>query len=43
VTVPNHWTFDEGSSSYDQCDAAGFIKLNALRLRIGARRAKQDS
>lgn len=32
-------TFEEGSGSYDQRDAAGFIRLNALRLRIGARRA----
>lgn len=24
---------------YDQCDAEGFIKLNALRLRLGKRRA----
>jgi len=32
-------TFEEGSGSYDQRDAAGFIKLNALRLQIGARRA----
>ncbi|TMJ14780.1 MAG: argininosuccinate synthase [Alphaproteobacteria bacterium] len=32
-------TFEEGSSSYDQRDAAGFIKLNALRLRIAAKRA----
>jgi argininosuccinate synthase len=31
-------TFEEGSGSYDQRDAAGFIKLNALRLQIGARR-----
>jgi argininosuccinate synthase len=34
-------TFEEGSSSYDQRDAAGFIKLNALRLQIGARRARR--
>jgi argininosuccinate synthase len=34
-------TFEEGSSSYDQRDAAGFIKLNALRLRIGAARARR--
>ncbi|TFI57467.1 argininosuccinate synthase [Sphingomonas parva] len=34
-------TFEEGSGSYDQRDAAGFIKLNALRLRIGANRAKK--
>jgi argininosuccinate synthase len=33
-------TFEEGSSSYDQRDAAGFIKLNALRLRIAARKAR---
>jgi len=33
-------TFEEGSSSYDQRDAAGFIKLNALRLQIAARRAR---
>ena len=35
-------TFEEGSSSYDQRDAAGFIKLNALRLRIGAKRAQRS-
>jgi argininosuccinate synthase len=32
-------TFEEGSQSYDQVDAAGFIRLNALRLRLLARRA----
>ncbi len=31
-------TFEEGSSSYDQRDAAGFIRLNALRLRVQAKR-----
>ncbi len=31
-----HVTFEE-DSVYDQRDAAGFIKLNALRLRIGAK------
>ncbi len=31
-------TFEEGSSSYSQRDAAGFIRLNALRLRVNARR-----
>ncbi|HEY9459404.1 MAG TPA: argininosuccinate synthase [Paralcaligenes sp.] len=30
-------TFDEDGGAYDQRDAAGFIKLNALRLRIEAR------
>jgi len=34
-------TFEEGSGSYDQRDAAGFIKLNALRLQIAAQRAKK--
>ncbi|HEX8621731.1 MAG TPA: argininosuccinate synthase [Allosphingosinicella sp.] len=34
-------TFEEGSSSYDQRDAAGFIRLNALRLRIAAKRARR--
>jgi argininosuccinate synthase len=34
-------TFEEGSGSYDQRDAAGFIKLNALRLRIAAKRARR--
>ncbi|PWG02870.1 argininosuccinate synthase [Sphingosinicella humi] len=31
-------TFEEGTGGYDQRDAAGFIRLNALRLRIEARR-----
>ncbi len=34
-----HVTFEE-DSVYDQKDAAGFIKLNALRLRIGGRLKK---
>ena len=29
-------TFDEDEGAYDQFDAQGFIKLNALRLRLGA-------
>jgi argininosuccinate synthase len=34
-------TFEEGAVAYDQRDAAGFIKLNALRLRtLGQRRKK---
>jgi argininosuccinate synthase len=32
-------TFEEGKVAYDHNDASGFIKLNALRLRVGARRA----
>ena len=35
-------TFEEGSSSYSQRDAAGFIKLNALRLRIAAKRDRKS-
>jgi argininosuccinate synthase len=31
-------TFEEGAVAYDHRDAAGFIKLNALRLRVKARR-----
>ena len=31
-------TFEEGSVAYDQRDAAGFIRLNALRLRVLAQR-----
>ncbi len=30
-------TFEDDAGKYDQNDAAGFIKLNALRLRIAAR------
>jgi len=36
-------TFEEGVQAYDHNDAAGFIKLNALRLRVLAKRdARQD-
>ncbi|MGM0593424.1 MAG: argininosuccinate synthase [Pseudomonadota bacterium] len=31
-------TFEDDAGAYDQKDAEGFIKLNALRLRIGAKR-----
>ncbi|MDZ4738231.1 MAG: argininosuccinate synthase [Rhodospirillaceae bacterium] len=30
-----HVTFEEDAGAYDQRDAEGFIKLNALRLRLG--------
>jgi argininosuccinate synthase len=34
-------TFEEGAAAYDQRDAAGFIRLNALRLRtLGQRKRK---
>ncbi len=36
-------TFEEGSSSYSQRDAAGFIRLNALRLRVAAKRNARAS
>ncbi len=34
-------TFEEGQSGYDHHDAAGFIKLNALRLRTLAKRERR--
>lgn len=30
-------TFEEDRGTFDQKDAAGFIKLNALRMRLAAR------
>lgn len=33
-------TFEDDDGAYDQKDAAGFIKLNALRLRIAANKKK---
>ncbi|URD39266.1 argininosuccinate synthase [Methylobacterium tardum] len=35
-------TFEEGAVAYDHRDAAGFIKLNALRLRTLAQRRKRE-
>ena len=32
-------TFEDDAGTYNQADAEGFIKLNALRLRVGARRS----
>ena len=34
-------TFDEDAGAYDQADATGFIRLNALRLRIAARAGRK--
>jgi argininosuccinate synthase len=34
-------TFEEGQVAYDQRDAAGFIALNALRLRVLAQRDRR--
>ena len=35
-----HVTFEDDAGAYDQKDAEGFIKLNALRLRLLAKRDK---
>ena len=34
-------TFEEGQVAYDHRDAGGFIKLNALRLRVAAKRDRR--
>ena len=34
-------TFEDDAGAYNQKDAEGFIRLNSLRLRIGARRRSQ--
>ena len=36
-----HVTFEEDAGAYDQKDASGFIKLNALRLRLLAQRNRR--
>ena len=36
-----HVTFEEDAGAYDQKDAAGFIKINALRLRLLAMRDRR--
>lgn len=33
-------TFEEDAGAYDQADASGFIKLNALRMRIAAKKGR---
>ncbi len=33
-------TFEDDAGAYNQADAEGFIKLNALRLRVGAQRGR---
>ena len=38
-----HVTFEEDAGAYDQKDAAGFIQLNALRLKLLAARARRLS
>ncbi|MEY3038546.1 MAG: hypothetical protein RL143_1113, partial [Pseudomonadota bacterium] len=34
-------TFEDDAGSYNQKDAAGFIKLNALRMRIAASKGRK--
>ncbi|MEP4373132.1 MAG: argininosuccinate synthase, partial [Alloalcanivorax venustensis] len=34
-------TFEDDAGAYDQKDAEGFIKLNALRLRIAAKNGRK--
>ncbi len=36
-------TFEDDAGAYDQKDAEGFIKLNALRMRIAAKRGSRTS
>ncbi|GLQ35370.1 argininosuccinate synthase [Amylibacter marinus] len=36
-----HVTFEDDAGAYDQADAAGFIKINALRLKLLAARDKK--
>ena len=40
---PTIATFEDDAGAYDQKDAGGFIKLNALRLRIAANLASRTS
>jgi len=35
-------TFEDDRGAYDQADASGFIRLNALRMRIAANRRKRN-
>ena len=37
-----HVTFEDDAGAYDQADAAGFIKINALRLKLLAARDKRS-
>ena len=36
-------TFEDDQGAYDQADADGFIKLNALRLRIAGRKGRTQT
>jgi len=39
---PDIATFEEDRGAYNQADAEGFIRLNALRMRIAARRKRKN-
>jgi argininosuccinate synthase len=39
---PSIATFEDDHGSYNQADAAGFIRLNALRMRIAAKRKRKS-
>ncbi|MGQ0547577.1 MAG: argininosuccinate synthase [Betaproteobacteria bacterium] len=39
---PSIATFEDDRGAYDQADAAGFIRLNALRMRIAAKRGRKS-
>ena len=38
---PSIATFEDDKGAYNQADAAGFIRLNALRMRIAAKRGRK--
>jgi argininosuccinate synthase len=38
---PSIATFEDDQGAYNQADAAGFIRLNALRMRIAAKRGRK--
>jgi argininosuccinate synthase len=38
---PSIATFEDDKGAYNQADAGGFIRLNALRMRIAAKRGRQ--
>jgi argininosuccinate synthase len=40
---PTIATFEDDAGAYDQKDAAGFIKLNALRMRIAENARRKRS
>ena len=40
---PTIATFEDDAGAYNQADAGGFIKLNALRMRIAAKRRRRKA